>query len=76
MMRTVVCSLLLLAGCAEPSVADPVASATGSFDETSGTRTVQVETGDVRWLRDPDQAKLQAARAEKPVLMLFQEIPG
>lgn len=34
------------------------------------------ELGDVAWLRDFDQALEQAAKQDKPVLMLFQEVPG
>jgi len=35
-----------------------------------------VELGRVDWLRDHDAAFEQARRTEKPVLLLFQEIPG
>jgi hypothetical protein len=35
-----------------------------------------VELGQVDWLRDHDAAFEQARRTEKPVLLLFQEIPG
>lgn len=35
-----------------------------------------VELGNVHWLRDYDQALSQADQAEKPVLILFQEVPG
>jgi len=35
-----------------------------------------VELGRVDWLRDHDQAFAEARRTGKPVLLLFQEIPG
>lgn len=34
------------------------------------------ELGDVNWLRNYDQALEQSAKSEKPVLILFQEVPG
>ena len=34
------------------------------------------ELGKVRWYRDYDQALLAAKRQNKPVLLLFQEVPG
>lgn len=35
-----------------------------------------VEVGDVRWGRDFDAALKESATEGKPVLVLFQEIPG
>jgi len=35
-----------------------------------------IELGEVHWLRDYDQALQQSAASKKPVLILFQEIPG
>ena len=35
-----------------------------------------VEAGDVRWGRDLDAALKKSAKTGKPVLVLFQEIPG
>ncbi|MEZ4897573.1 MAG: VPGUxxT family thioredoxin-like (seleno)protein, type 2 [Saprospiraceae bacterium] len=35
-----------------------------------------VELGDVHWVRDYDQALRQSEQLGKPVLILFQEIPG
>lgn len=35
-----------------------------------------VELGKVDWLRDFDQAKAQAAKSGKPILLLFDEVPG
>jgi hypothetical protein len=34
------------------------------------------ELGQVRWLRDYDQARKKAAKAEKPLCVLFDEVPG
>lgn len=40
-------------------------------------RIVQpVELGQVRWRRDFDAALAEAKKADKPVLLLFQEVPG
>ena len=35
-----------------------------------------IEVGDVRWERDFDAAIRNSAKTGKPVLVLFQEIPG
>lgn len=35
-----------------------------------------VELGAVSWRRDHDQAFAEAREGKKPVLLLFQEIPG
>lgn len=35
-----------------------------------------VETGQVTWIRDLDQAKQASAKTGKPIFCLFQEIPG
>lgn len=37
---------------------------------------VPVELGAVRWKTDHDQAFAEAKRGSKPVVILFQEIPG
>ncbi|MFT5301079.1 MAG: hypothetical protein ACI87E_001070 [Mariniblastus sp.] len=34
------------------------------------------ETGSVQWISDWDAAKVQAAKTGRPMLVLFQEIPG
>jgi hypothetical protein len=43
-----------------------------------GAETIKnpIEVGDVRWGRDFDAALANSARTGKPVLVLFQEIPG
>ncbi len=35
-----------------------------------------IEAGDVHWERSLEQAKLLSTKKEKPILILFQEIPG
>ena len=35
-----------------------------------------IEVGDVRWGRDFDAASANSAKTGKPLLVLFQEIPG
>jgi hypothetical protein len=41
-------------------------------------RTVKnrVELGQVKWLRNFDEGKAQAKKEKKPVLVMFQEVPG
>ncbi len=75
---TVACSIVLLTGCADPGSSDePIAAgAEEAAGKLVGEKTQRVETGDVHWLRDPEQAKLLAKKTGKPILMLFQEIPG
>ena len=46
------------------------ASSLGSAD------TVPVELGKVPWLRDYDAALAEAKKSGKPLLLLFQEVPG
>lgn len=45
-------------------------------DQPESLRTQPVEIGTVAWLRDIEAAKAEAARTEKPILLLFQEVPG
>ena len=35
-----------------------------------------VELGDVHWLRSYDEAQMRSKKEGKPILILFQEIPG
>ena len=74
----VACSIALLIGCADPGTsAEPMAAESDeSTNKLVGEKTQRVETGDVHWLRDPEQAKRLAKQTGKPILMLFQEIPG
>ena len=43
-----------------------------------GSETINnpVEVGDVRWGRDFDAALEESAKSGKPLLVLFQEVPG
>ena len=48
-----------------------------AFSGVSGKTTGNpIEVGDVRWGRDLDAAFENSAKAGKPVLVLFQEVPG
>lgn len=46
-----------------------------SLDHNEGPKQPE-ELGAVEWLRDYDQALAQAKKTGKPVLILFQEVPG
>ena len=35
-----------------------------------------IELGKVPWLRDYDEALAQSRKTGKPILLLFQEVPG
>lgn len=45
-------------------------------DAACSVSSVQVELGKVPWLRDYDAAVAQAKESKKPLLALFQEVPG
>ncbi len=70
----------LLAGCGQ---VEPMAAANNLISEPDEQRPSQlekpqgnVETGRVSWLRNLDDAKKKAKAADKPILVLFQEIPS
>jgi hypothetical protein len=44
--------------------------------EDHHTASSAVELGKVAWLRDLDEGLKIAAREDKPVFILFQEVPG
>lgn len=90
-MKLVLCfavASLLLASCmAQYRVGDRFAS----FGETDGRAEGQTdaqsqrrprplnqpeELGQVAWGRDLDAAKAKSAQTGKPILLLFQEVPG
>ena len=50
--------------------------ATGAAAFSGETITNPIEVGDVRWGRDLDAALENSAKTGKPVLVLFQEVPG
>lgn len=63
----VLLALLLLPACA------------GAKDEKVGTRSdllKRVEVGKVKWGRDIDAALKESKKSGRPVLVLFQEVPG
>ncbi|MAW62128.1 MAG: hypothetical protein CMJ94_15030 [Planctomycetes bacterium] len=47
-----------------------------SLAPVQGVVEQPVELGQVRWRRDLDAALAEAKAADKPVLLLFQEVPG
>ncbi len=50
---------------------------TYTWDENTTTKNDQpVELGQVDWNRDWEAAKSESAKSEKPILVLFQEVPG
>lgn len=65
----------LLMGSGEPNNVAATVDAAQSGNE-SDTAERRVETGQVTWLRNLDEAKRLSAKVEKPILILFQEIPG
>lgn len=73
--------LLSATGCSKDSPGTPSDSLTsGQSQDTdmpaTDTDPSPVEAGGVDWLRDYDTAIRVAGETEKPVLLLFQEIPG
>lgn len=44
--------------------------------ETTDTAATPVELGKVKWGRDLAAAKTTSSRTGKPILVLFQEVPG
>ena len=51
-------------------------AALGAAALAGAQRTNPVELGRVAWLRNFDQAHAAAATSNKPILLLFQEVPG
>ncbi len=82
-MKLVLCfavAALFLASCmAQYQVGDPYASL-GETDGQSRSRprirNQAEELGSVAWGRDLDAAKAKSAETSKPILLLFQEVPG
>lgn len=63
-----------LAACApRPGPAAPLEA---GAPRPEGAPEQAVELGRVHWERDHDAAFARAARESKPVLLLFQEVPG
>ena len=57
-------------------VATLIVLAVGSTANGGQTTNNPVEVGDVRWARDFDASLKRSAEEGKPVLVLFQEVPG
>jgi len=34
------------------------------------------EMGDIKWLTDLEEVQIQSEKSGKPILVLFQEVPG
>lgn len=47
-----------------------------SLKPAAGRVEQPVELGQIRWRRDFEKGLAEAKQAEKPVLLLFQEVPG
>ena len=43
---------------------------------STGNKSQPVELGEVHWLRDIDLAAVTARKANRPLAVLFQEVPG
>jgi len=46
------------------------------LEELKGAEGAPVELGEVKWIRNFDEASVKAKKANKPLLVLFQEVPG
>jgi len=80
-MKLVFCfaaAAFLLASCmAQYQVGDQYASFGGTDGQSyPRTRNQAEELGNVGWGRDLDAAKAKSAETGKPILLLFQEVPG
>ena len=62
----------LVVGCAESNIVAMAEAHPTGHAAVEG----RVETGQVKWLRNLDEAKQLSAKVDKPILVLFQEIPG
>lgn len=69
-----VLSLATLAACAPAHSGGSALEASASLAGVAPDQPV--ELGLVHWERDHDAAFARAARESKPVLLLFQEVPG
>ena len=70
------CLALFSFGCAEtpqPAVSNTTAPTEPAAEDDQER---QVEVGLVNWQRNLDEAKALSAKTDKPILLLFQEIPG
>ena len=61
---TIVCGVVLLS------------TMTNANDDLKTKGKQPVELGQVTWHRDLDAAKKKAAKYNRPIFLLFQEVPG
>ena len=47
-----------------------------AHDDGKSTDKQPVELGQVKWHRDLEKAKKKAASLDRPIFLLFQEVPG
>lgn len=74
MRHLVLFTALLGSACAAGN--DPEASYAFSYDGPVEASEAPVEFGRVAWERDFSAGLAQAKQADKPVLLVFQEVPG
>ena len=80
-MLRIAAVLILLAVALTAIAMEPFHNSTNSVstfaDQPSQPAADQpVELGNVKWLRDFEQATKIAAKTKKPIFLLFQEVPG
>ncbi|MBI1374921.1 MAG: hypothetical protein GC159_19560 [Phycisphaera sp.] len=77
---TMTLSLALIAGCTTQDGAATTRGATGDKGDTGSTNAAppdqRIELGGIHWGRDLNAAKAASKKSSKPVLVLFQEVPG
>lgn len=75
---TLCCIAVFSVGCgaAPPPVAAGSEPATPPGGGEVEVANQQVEVGLVKWQRNLDEAKAESAKTNKPIMLLFQEVPG
>jgi len=73
-------ALGVMAGCSTDGNADAGAESApgdaGAAGKAAAAVEQRIELGQIRWGRDLDAAKAASKKSGKPVLVLFQEVPG
>ncbi len=72
-------AIIFFASCAsqyQPSEQSGSLAATGAPSSVRPRVNQAEELGQVNWGRDLDDAKAKSAETGKPILVLFQEVPG
>lgn len=67
-MKSIIFNLLIIGG--------TLMCVTPSFSQKTNISDQPQELGEVSWYRNIDDAKKQSAATNKPILVLFQEVPG